>query len=169
MNIPRIPHPLAAGLRRVLVLLFVLLVLPHAAQAYDDDEKAVSVEIRSQAEWKKFIKKYSDVLVDVKLYCDLDFDKDGLSMKKFRGTFDGQGHTFRFDYKYTFGSSAPFLQAEGTIKNLYLTGDIEYRYGWATYTESVPLVRKVEMYWHGLTVINCHCDVRFKEVSTQSV
>lgn len=143
-----------------LLCLTLLLCLPLAANAVD------TFYINTQSDFETLASKYSGKEVNVILNCDLTFTKKGYAMYDFRGTFDGRGHKFKFNYIDEGKPSAPFEYVKGTIKNLYLTGNIQYRYGYAAYTRATALAR---MNYKTLTVENCHCDVNFKEMSVHNV
>ena len=49
----------------------------------------------------------------------------GTSSRKFKGTFDGGGHTLTVNYNSTENCAAPFSWVSGaTIKHLHVTGTI---------------------------------------------
>ena len=87
-------------------------------------------DIASKEDWKVFCDIVNGGLtrVDAKLTKDVDLCKEinivGNSIKQYKGTFDGQGHTLSFDWTSQ-GGFAPFdFVNSGTIKNLRTKGKI---------------------------------------------
>lgn len=165
-------HHIACICRSSLMLTALLACLSLTASAVE------TKYINSQTDWENFVKDYdSKTEVNVLLNCDVKFETQGVQIKKFIGTLDGQGHAFVFNYKDNKDGdqnkayydenwtkdSAPFGNATGTIKNLRLTGTVAIRYGFAAYRQNVPLVMKLE---NTLTLDNCHCDVDFVNTGT---
>ena len=86
--------------------------------------------IATAADWKEFcdLVESGQTNLDAKLTKDVDLCKEinivGNSIKQYKGTFDGQGHTLSFDWTSQ-GGFAPFdFVNSGTIKNLRTKGKI---------------------------------------------
>lgn len=164
-------HHLTSTCRATLLMTAAMAGLSLTASATD------TKYINSQADWQNIVDKYDGKEVNVILNCDVKFDKQGIQMDKFVGTLDGQGHAFVFNYKDDKDTdskyydedwdedSAPFEDAQGTIKNLRLTGTIAIRYGFSSYRESNPLVRDLE---GTLTIENCLSEINFVNTGTSA-
>ena len=104
---------------------------------YKDRTVAVSIlannnfDIATKDDWKEFSELVSDghSNLDAKMTADVDLDRNivlvGTDIKKYSGTFDGQGHTLTVNWNRTSYSIAPFGGVNGaTIKNLHVKGQI---------------------------------------------
>ncbi len=104
---------------------------------YKDCTVAVSIlannnfDIATKDDWKEFSELVSDGHrnFDAKMTADVDLDRNivlvGTEIKKYSGTFDGQGHTLTVNWNRTGYSIAPFGGVNGaTIKNLHVKGKI---------------------------------------------
>ena len=104
---------------------------------YKDCTVAVSIlannnfDIATKDDWKEFSELVSDghSNLDAKMTADVDLDRNivlvGTEIKKYSGTFDGQGHTLTVNWNRTSYSIAPFGGVNGaTIKNLHVKGKI---------------------------------------------
>ena len=104
---------------------------------YKDRTVAVSIlannnfDIATKDDWKEFRELVNDghSNFDAKMTADVDLDRDivlvGTDIKKYSGTFDGQGHTLTVNWNQTHYSIAPFGGVNGaTIKNLHVKGKI---------------------------------------------
>ena len=104
---------------------------------YKDCTVAVSIlannnfDIATKDDWKEFSELVSDghSNLDAKMTADVDLDRNivlvGTDIKKYSGTFDGQGHTLTVNWNRTSYSIAPFGGVNGaTIKNLHVKGQI---------------------------------------------
>ena len=117
------------------------------------------LEIASKDDWKIFCdavyrgKKH----FDVKMTADVDLGKDiimvGEHLLVYSGTFDGQGHTLKFDWNAgTQNEIAPFKYlGETTIKNLTVKGRIN--------ADGYKLAGMVVNAMGSLNVSNCVSDV----------
>ena len=88
-------------------------------------------DIATKDDWKEFSELVSDghSNLDAKMTADVDLDRNivlvGTDIKKYSGTFDGQGHTLTVNWNRTSYSIAPFGGVNGaTIKNLHVKGQI---------------------------------------------
>ena len=104
---------------------------------YEDRTVAVSIlannnfDIATKDDWKEFRELVHDghSNLDAKMTADVDLDRNivlvGTDIKKYSGTFDGQGHTLTVNWNRTSYSIAPFGGVNGaTIKNLHVKGQI---------------------------------------------
>ena len=104
---------------------------------YKDCTVAVSIlannnfDIATKDDWKEFSELVHDGHrnFDAKMTADVDLDRNivlvGTDIKKYSGTFDGQGHTLTVNWNRTGYSIAPFGGVNGaTIKNLHVKGKI---------------------------------------------
>ena len=86
--------------------------------------------IRTASDWNTFATNVNNGTTYqgkvVKLAADISVTTMvGTSSNKFKGTFDGCGHTLTVSYNVTADYVAPFRQADGaTIKNLHVAGTI---------------------------------------------
>ena len=120
-----------------------------------DDE----LEIASKDDWKIFCDAVSRGKrnFDVKMTADVDLGKDiimvGEHLLVYSGTFDGQGHTLKFDWNAgTQNEIAPFKYlGETTIKNLTVKGRIN--------ADGYKLAGMVVNAMGSLNVSNCVSDV----------
>lgn len=165
----------------VISLMIMLFALPTLASAASGD--SIFVEIHSMDDWNRYAEMYGSddydrpygtnssnaipYYLDVKLCCDLTFDIKSKTWEYFNGRFDGQGHTIYSNFKYDGRTSHyVFFEICGTIENLNIQSNIEYRYGSYAYTKNYPLAYESAM---DITLKNCHCRAKFVEVSTYGV
>ena len=165
--------------------MFVLMFLPLQARAEKVD--TIIVNVHSLDEWKTYAKKYgasryiaAGCYIKLKLWDDItiDYTKDkyvsyGMANSHFYsywgifyGEIDGQGHTINVNFV---GKSIEYGVIEkfsGTVKNLNIKANIEYRYGRFSSTENAAFI----CFGTGnLTFINCHSRVNYREVSSHGV
>ena len=111
--------------RLCLFLLVLVLAAPTWAQGNE-------ITIGSKEDWKMFCNRVNrgETNLNVKMTQDIDLGSDivmvGTQGQKYDGSFDGQGHTLKFDWNT--GSAdgiAPILYVNGaTIRNLHTKGRI---------------------------------------------
>ena len=111
-------------------LCLFLLVLVLAAPAWAQGNNEVS--IGSKADWQAFCERVNrgETNLNAKMTADVDLGTEivmvGTQGQKYDGSFDGQGHTLKFDWNT--GSAdgiAPILYVNGaTIRNLHTKGRI---------------------------------------------
>ena len=112
-------------IHRLCLFLFILML---AAPAWSEE-----ITISSKEDWKAFcerVNKGKERLLDVKLTQDVDLGSEivmlGAQYHDYVGTFDGQGHTLKFNWNAgSVDYIAPFGHAAGTIKNLHVKGKIK--------------------------------------------
>ena len=105
-------------------------VTVNVAQGQDLDPNALTYTIASADEWNKFAELVNNgntfTGVMVKLTNDITVETmAGTSANKFKGAFDGDGHTITFDCNAKEEYVAPFRYVEGaSFCNLKVTGTI---------------------------------------------
>ena len=96
--------------------------------------RAETVDIASAADWAAFAGRVNngETSLDAKLTADVNLTQDSPFVASnsyyYSGTFDGNGHTLRVNWRFTDGTQwvAPFRFTSGcTIKNLHVTGYLE--------------------------------------------
>lgn len=87
--------------------------------------------IASKTDWQTFCNRIAagEDNLNAKMTADVDLGTDiimaGTTQYNYAGTFDGQGHTLKFDWTSEEGELAPFKRMyRGTIKNLRTQGKI---------------------------------------------
>ena len=111
--------------RLCLFLLVLVLAAPTWAQGNE-------ITIGSKEDWKMFCNRVNrgETNLNVKLTRDVNLETDivmvGNIINMYSGTFDGQGHTLKFNWNAGYKSNiAPFQYVDGaTIKNLRTQGKI---------------------------------------------
>ena len=125
--------------RLSLFLLALVLTMPAWAQGGSGNESE-TITIASKEDWKAFCNRVNSgqTTLNVKLTQDVDLGSDivmagtldpnslGYDFLYYTGTFDGQGHTLKFNWNRSDeGSLAPFwCVKDATIKNLRTQGKI---------------------------------------------
>lgn len=143
----------------------------YTLEVCDEAEDDVYV-ISSKDDWTTFAENHSGKKANVYLTNDITLGAGDASVEKFLGTFNGMGHTVTFDYDYATagGATAPnelFQQAEGTIKNLRLSGKYVTNDFGVYFPAIVNAVKGEEGRLSSITFENCHNDVDY-DVSASS-
>ena len=117
--------------RLSLFLLALVLTMPTWAQGGSGNESE-TITIASKEDWKTFCQRVDngETTLNVKLTQDVDLGEEivmvGNYDKMYSGTFDGQGHTLKFNWNRSDkGNLAPFwCVKDATIRNLRTQGKI---------------------------------------------
>ena len=117
--------------RLSLFLLALVLTMPTWAQGGSGNESE-TITIASKEDWKAFCNRVNkgEATLNAKLTKDVDLGEEivmvGKYEKMYSGTFDGQGHTLKFNWNRSDkGNLAPFwCVKDATIRNLRTQGKI---------------------------------------------
>ena len=117
--------------RLSLFLLALVLTMPTWAQGGSGNESE-TITIASKEDWKTFCQRVDngETTLNVKLTRDVDLGEEivmvGNYDKMYSGTFDGQGHTLKFNWNRSDkGNLAPFwCVKDATIRHLHTQGKI---------------------------------------------